>query len=139
MANRLLTLSTTINDVTKHLNHLLEKNNLACPSFDAGGELVDSKLTPELQGLRYSLMDAAQELHDLLKDPQDEALYHHFAPAFVYEVCDRFKVPEKVPLDGEISYSDLSRATGMAENSLTRILRYGECYPQYGWDICSDL
>lgn len=30
-----------------------------------------------------------------------------------------------MPIDGEISYSDLSRATGVEENALTRILRYG--------------
>lgn len=62
MADRLFALSATINDGVKRLTDLLEKNNVEAPTFDVGGALSDSSLSPELQGLRYTLMDAALEL-----------------------------------------------------------------------------
>ena len=46
-------------------------------------------------------------------------------PIHIYDTIIRFDIASKVPLDGDISYSDLASATGLEESVLTRIVRYG--------------
>jgi hypothetical protein len=41
-----------------------------------------------------------------------------------YDVINRFKIAQKVPLDGKISYSELAKASGVDEIPLRRVLRF---------------
>lgn len=49
---------------------------------------------------------------------------HNFKVHIIYlDVIHRFRIPQKVPKDGRISYSDLARSTGLGETPLRRVLR----------------
>ncbi|KAK5166472.1 uncharacterized protein LTR77_008015 [Saxophila tyrrhenica] len=124
MANRLTTLASSINDRVGKLSAYLSQNNLPCPSFDAEAA-SHAPLGGEAEAIALELQDLGLELHDLLRGPIGLVLNHHLPPIPIYDMILRFGIASKVPLEGDISFADLSKSTGIDQDVLTRLLHYG--------------
>ncbi|KAF2266510.1 S-adenosyl-L-methionine-dependent methyltransferase [Lojkania enalia] len=121
--SRLLELSAIISESTKALHDHLAKNDLPVPAFANG---TTSVLANELSAVQDALVDATNELQDLLLPPRNFLFrlgaHNNLIPL---QAIVRYDVPGKVPLQGDgITYAELASATGLSEQLLRRFLRY---------------
>ena len=68
-------LAAAIAESTRRIDDYLREKGLPGPSFDADGP-VDLKLPPDLEQARVTVLQATQELNDLLHNPRD-LIYNH--------------------------------------------------------------
>lgn len=66
--SRLAALATQIAEGTHSIDSYLQSNGLQQPSFEADGPM-DLKLSPALQDVKNAVLDASQELQELLYGP----------------------------------------------------------------------
>ncbi|KAK4167646.1 O-methyltransferase-domain-containing protein [Cladorrhinum sp. PSN259] len=120
-------LAEEISQNTKIITDHLKSHNLPQPSFDADGPSHPIPETDEgLSAARNALIEATRALNALAVGPGETTRLLGFPDTFVLgalQVLCHFQVPQNVPLDGEISFSELSRKTGLTETLLSRFLR----------------
>jgi len=78
--SRIAELSAVVASHTKQIDDYLTENGLLQPSFDANGP-VDLQLPPQLEQARAIVLQASQELNDLLQGPRDILFNHHVSPS----------------------------------------------------------
>ncbi|KAJ3578752.1 hypothetical protein NPX13_g1815 [Xylaria arbuscula] len=117
-------LASTVAAYTQQIDDYLTTHSIPHPSFDANGP-VNLRLPPDLEQLLTALLDATQELNDLLQGPRDLLFNHHHNRLLYLKLISHFEIAKKVPIDGEISFGDLAANVGVNEAALTRILRLG--------------
>jgi hypothetical protein len=78
--SRIASLSATISHHTQLLDTFLASNNLPHPSFDSDGP-SDLQLAPHLEQSRAAILQATQELNDLLQGPRDLLFNHTVRPS----------------------------------------------------------
>ncbi|KAL9115726.1 MAG: hypothetical protein Q9227_000094 [Pyrenula ochraceoflavens] len=123
--SRIAELSATIGTLTSKIDSYLAEKGLPYPSFEANGP-VDLQFPPDIEQSRAIVLEATQELNDLLQGPRNLLLNHQHNLLLYLKLISRFDLAKKVPLDREISYADLATATpGLNQDALTRILRLG--------------
>ncbi|KAI8944399.1 putative O-methyltransferase [Xylaria longipes] len=122
--SRIAQLASTIATHTQQIDEYLAQNSLPYPSFEADGP-VDLGLPPHLEQLRSAVLEATQELNDLLLGPRDLLSNHHHNQLLYLKLISCFDIAKKVPVDGEITYKDLAASVGIQEAALCRILRLG--------------
>ena len=120
----------------------LKSNNLPQPSFDVEGPLHPIPETDEkLSAARDALIEATKALHSLAVGPTETTRFFCVNEinlvGAMRVLCD-FNVPQHVPLQGDISLSELSAKTGLNETLLPRFLRmastnYYFCEPRPGF------
>jgi hypothetical protein len=74
--SRIAQLASTVATCTQQIDDYLAQNSLPYPSFEADGP-VDLGLPPHLEQLRGAVLEATQELNDLLLGPRDLIFNHH--------------------------------------------------------------
>lgn len=120
-------LANAIAKDTATVNEYFEKHNLPKPSFDENGpvHIRIPPTEPEAFMAHQRAVAATSELNILLQGPGtmfrrvfmiNDLLYLHFV--------HRFDVASHVPVGGDISFEDLSRACGVDVLNLERFLRY---------------
>ena len=67
--SRIAELASTISTCTDRIDSYLTEKGLPHPSFDANGP-ADLGLPPDLEQSRIVLLEASQELNDLLQGPK---------------------------------------------------------------------
>jgi hypothetical protein len=72
-------LAATVAQHTQAIDTYLAENNLPYPSFDADGP-ADLGLPPDLELSRAIVLQASQELNDLLQGPRELLFNHHVRP-----------------------------------------------------------
>ncbi|KAI6350678.1 hypothetical protein MCOR25_010480 [Pyricularia grisea] len=121
------TLGTECQQLAAKLKEHLSSNGHQQPSFEFSGPTSYPKLSPEIDGARQRLREACKTLLELASEPDEvltEDLYNkvHDLNAFAY--VSRFKIPEAIPIQGSIKYSELASKTGTGIGQLKRALRH---------------
>jgi hypothetical protein len=74
--SRIAQLSAIISENTQEVDKFITEKQLPHPSFDAKAP-VDLGLPPDIERARSAVLQATQELNDLLQKPRDLLLNHH--------------------------------------------------------------
>lgn len=82
--SRIAELATTAAHHTQRVDNYLAEKGLPHPSFEVDGP-IDLGLPPEIEESRARVLEASQELNDLLQEPRD-LLFNH-------QVCIDFDAP----------------------------------------------
>ncbi|KAG8168186.1 hypothetical protein KVR01_003875 [Diaporthe batatas] len=110
----------------KTVKSFLLDNNLPTLSFSSGAPPSFPDCPQHVREARNQLLDASKKIHQLALGPIDHLFEymcsHNIGNAFRW-VC-HFDVPSFVPIDGDISYSDLAAKTGANQEITQRMLRY---------------
>ncbi|XXH04097.1 hypothetical protein Hte_010508 [Hypoxylon texense] len=122
--SRIAELATTVATHTNRLDSYLSKNGLPHPSFKADGP-DDLKLPPDIEQSRSIVIEASQELNDLLQGPRNLLFNHEHNRLLYLKFISHFDLSHKVPVDGEITYEDLAASVGVDCAALRCILRFG--------------
>ncbi|RYC54100.1 hypothetical protein CHU98_g12107 [Xylaria longipes] len=112
--SRIAQLASTIATHTQQIDEYLAQNSLPYPSFEADGP-VDLGLPPHLEQLRSAVLEATQELNDLLLGPRDLLSNHHHNQLLYLKLISCFDIAKKVPVDGEITYKDLAASVAASK------------------------
>ena len=127
--SRIVELSTIISENTRKIDVHLHKAGIPSPSFDS--DLQDIDYAEEIRPARLAVIDATHELNELVIGARgllsrygSLQLMKFAVLRFVY----RFKIAEKVPLNGDISYEKLSELTAMRPATLRQVLRAAMSY-----------
>ncbi|TLD38799.1 S-adenosyl-L-methionine-dependent methyltransferase [Venturia nashicola] len=114
-ASRLSELTAIISANTKTIEQYLANNDLPALSndVDAPKDFPVPSTNEEIQKARRAVVNATQELHDLMYNDNLSLLA-------VYQ----FRVAHIVPLHGDISYTDIAKAAGADELDLRRLIRH---------------
>ncbi|KAI4859218.1 putative O-methyltransferase [Hypoxylon rubiginosum] len=122
--SRIAELAATVATHTNRIDNYLSEKGLPYPSFEADGP-SNLNLPPDIEKSRGVVLEASQELNDLLQGPR-ELIFNHTHNQLVYlKFISKFDIAKKVPVDGEISYEDLAASVGVDCAALRRILRMG--------------
>ncbi|KAI3318836.1 putative O-methyltransferase [Xylariaceae sp. AK1471] len=122
--SRIAQLASIVAKNTQQIDDYLAQKGLPYPSFEPDSP-VDLGLPPEIEQLRGAVLEATQELNDLLQGPRDLLFNHHHNQLLYLKLISRFGIAKRVPVDGEITYGDLAASVGVDEAALCRILRLG--------------
>jgi hypothetical protein len=122
--SRIAQLSSTIAHHTHLIDAYLADHNLPYPSFDAAAP-VELGLPSDLEASRNIVLSATQELNDLLQGPRALLSNHQHHDLVPLHLISRFDVANKVPVDGEIPFSELAKEVGVSEGPLKQVLRMG--------------
>ncbi|KAK6613295.1 hypothetical protein ACHAPC_006483 [Botrytis cinerea] len=134
--SRLSELAAQIQASTCTVDKYLKDHNLPAPSFHEDGP-VDFGLNKEAQKALEAAKTSSLELFDLLQGPAValRPTYNGVGLQAIY----RYDIASKVPINGQISYQDLSTKCGLGVVNLQRILRFAmvwnRCFtePQKGF------
>ena len=74
--SRIAELGVVVAHHTQRIDYYLAENSLPYPSFDVEGP-ADLRLPPDLEQSRVAVLQASQELNDLLQTPRDLLFSHH--------------------------------------------------------------
>ncbi|KAM7218255.1 S-adenosyl-L-methionine-dependent methyltransferase [Rhypophila decipiens] len=121
-------LSETIFRNVKVVDSYLKANNLPPPSFDVDGPAV-MEVGPDglhVEDAKNKAIAAAMELVDLLVGPFPSLrpLYNGTS----LQAISKWKVAQKVPIHGQVSFDDLGKQVGVHPIDLRRVLRYAMCH-----------
>ncbi|KAL9083180.1 MAG: hypothetical protein Q9159_005947 [Coniocarpon cinnabarinum] len=123
------TRATQLVDTISESHHIIEaflrREDYEAPSFEHGlpGPMVFDEA---VEGARQKMLEATDELHALMRGPVGLlTLPPHNLPISLHAICS-YEIDRKIPLDSgaKISVGDLSRATGLREPVLRRIVRH---------------
>ncbi|KAK5111515.1 hypothetical protein LTR85_011863 [Meristemomyces frigidus] len=104
----------------------IQRLGLPHPSFD-GKASLDVIYPPDIENCRGVLVEAAQELVELVQGPRQLVRSQIMSQNFIYyDFIQKFDIARKVSRheEGEVSYSDLAADTGLDISSLRRMLRF---------------
>ncbi|KAI5460865.1 O-methyltransferase [Mariannaea sp. PMI_226] len=126
--NPLLDISTTISENALILSKYLAATGLPHSSVEGNGA-VEIKLPSgdvPAQAARQAILEACQKMHDLALGPKEKLWWLGFAAhdLSTLHFIEHFKVAQAVPLDGEISFTELAKKITVDEDRTRRILRY---------------
>ncbi|KAH8807537.1 S-adenosyl-L-methionine-dependent methyltransferase [Xylogone sp. PMI_703] len=103
----------------------LDANSLPHPGFEADVPRM-LPLLPEVQQARMGLIDATSKLLQLAIGPEDYYSWSCFFTRYdtvLWGVLARYNIAACVPLEGSISYEDLSAKCGLHRDRLFRFIR----------------
>ncbi|KAE9993411.1 hypothetical protein EG327_005182 [Venturia inaequalis] len=127
-SSRLSELTAIISTNTKTIEQYLANNDLPPLSFDvdAAKDFPVPSTNDEIQKARRAVVNATQELHDLMVGPREHLRWmawsynDNLSLLAVYQ----FRLAHIVPLHGDISYTDIAKAAGADEMDLRRLIRH---------------
>ncbi|GME33715.1 putative o-methyltransferase family 2 protein [Neofusicoccum parvum] len=126
--SRLTELTATIQAETAKIEQFLAASGLPGLSFDARAPLdfpVPASNT-EMQRARRAVINATQELHDLMVGPTESVrwLAWSYNDNLSLHAVYHFRLAQAVPADGDISLDALARAAGVDVVNVKRIVRH---------------
>jgi len=80
--SRIAELAATVAQHTKKIDDYLTARNLPQPSFEADGP-ANVGLLPNIEASRIAVLQASQELNDLLQGPRD-LLFNHYVRKIIH-------------------------------------------------------
>ncbi|KAL6704153.1 hypothetical protein ACN47E_008713 [Coniothyrium glycines] len=125
--SRIAELAAAVASHTKQIDEYLAEKGLPQPSFAADGP-ADLQLPPPLEQARAVVLQATQELNDLLQGPRELLFNHHHNRLVYLKLISHFDIAKKVPVDGEVSFAALAKDVGIEHGALARVLRLGIAY-----------
>jgi len=126
-------LAEIIGDNTAKIEAYRQEQGL--PPLSLGPEApLDVKYPPYIEKCRRALIDASLELGDLATGPVELRLVPGWAVMTMFAVTQfifDFDVAPRVPLTGDVSYEDLSKAVNVSAGVLRQVLRSGMPYHMF--------
>ncbi|TVY22560.1 O-methyltransferase [Lachnellula hyalina] len=122
-SSRITELAAAIQANTSKVEEYFAAQGLESPSFDAE---FPSGLPPEVERSRYGVLEAADEIMDLMVGPRGiiEGFPGPQQTSHIgIQAINRYSIANKVGLDEEVSFTDLAERCDLQKNDLTRILR----------------
>ncbi|KAI1769357.1 putative O-methyltransferase [Hypoxylon sp. FL1150] len=123
--------ASSISEQVSKLSFLLQEAGSAPPTFSEAGfgafsHEEDSQTGKSLRETRSKILDAAQDLVQLVRGPTEHVLTLAWsaADAANIDLITRLKIPQHVPLESSITIPDLSAAIDVPEQLLARVIRY---------------
>ncbi|KAI0139471.1 putative O-methyltransferase [Hypoxylon sp. NC0597] len=116
-------LATTILTHTHIIDEHLAKSKLPYPSFEADGP-VDLNYLKNVEASRLKVIEATQELNDLLQGPKELVLNHQHNQLLHLRFISHFGIAKKVPLNGGMTFEDLANRICVEASVVRRILRF---------------
>ncbi|KAF4635536.1 hypothetical protein G7Y89_g2558 [Cudoniella acicularis] len=108
---------------TEKIDARLRADNLPQPSFDATAPLsVVPEGATDIETAKTEAVEALIELQQLLQGVDN--LLTPMVNMTSLRAISHFKIAEKVPIEGEISFVDLAELCGLFEHDLRRIIRF---------------
>jgi hypothetical protein len=128
--SRISQLSDIIASNTEVLDQWFAEEGHQQPSFDANGPLLEEHFPSEVAGAKLAVEDAAAELKDLLAGPRKLVHEALITQSIATETIWRADLVHKVPLNDTegITYSALSKQSGISESVLQKVLRHAMVY-----------
>lgn len=152
MGSKIIQLAQQILSNTEKVSEHLQSHSLPQPSFDINGPLDFDIKIPSVEAARLSAIEASMELQDLLIGPtmilrpvvclifpQSEITSRTTCRHERSNLCSKynatslqaiykFDIARKIPIDSDISFTDLAKLCDIYEPDLKRILRFAMCY-----------
>lgn len=126
-------LANIISDNTTQIELYRQEQGL--PPLSLGPDApLDVKYPPHIEKCRRALIDASLELGDLATGPVELRLVPGWAVMTMFAVTQfifDFDIAHQVPLTGDISYDDLSKAIDINASVLRQVLRAGMPYHMF--------
>ncbi|KAK3380523.1 O-methyltransferase [Lasiosphaeria ovina] len=121
-------LSESIFRNIKIVDSYLKANNLPGPSFDVDAPIfIDIGPDGEhVEEARVKALDGALELVDLLSGPM--VALRPLTSGASLQAISRWDIANKVPIHGEVSFTELARQCSVNAVDLRRVLRYAMCH-----------
>lgn len=123
----LVNLAERILEHARRTEEQLQQTGAPEPSFDADAPMSYPMAPPELVEVRYALVQAAQDMTILALGPSELVrcvFLNDRSKLAVLKLISHFRVPQTVPVGGDVSYHDLAEKLHVDEALLTRVLRY---------------
>ncbi|KAL8765648.1 MAG: hypothetical protein Q9209_007328 [Squamulea sp. 1 TL-2023] len=125
---RITELAATIADNTQKIDAYLAHKGLPSPSFDPEtppGALLDS----EIIASRQAILEATDELHELMHGPIDIFTRHPYNSWLSRQAIVKFGLASAFP-DGqdEASFADMAAKSGLPEATVRRLLRHAMAF-----------
>ncbi|KAL2349851.1 O-methyltransferase [Cryomyces antarcticus] len=125
---RLTELTTIIATETKKVEDYFAQHNLPNLSFAADGpaDFPVPGSNGEIQASRRTVINATQELHDLMVGPRETVrwLAWSYNDNLSLQAVYQFNIAKAVPIGGEASYTEISKAVGVDEINVRRLVRH---------------
>ncbi|KAI1323781.1 S-adenosyl-L-methionine-dependent methyltransferase [Xylariaceae sp. FL0255] len=120
--SRIAELAATIQASVAKLDTNLEERGIPSPSF--GVNSVE-RLPADTADVQDVILDATLELHDLLLEPMTLLFQKGAHNNMVcLQTISHLGIAALVPLDGKISFEELSQKVGVSEQFIRRVLRH---------------
>ncbi|CAG9950383.1 unnamed protein product [Clonostachys rosea f. rosea IK726] len=119
---RIVELAAKISSSVSQLQELLSAQGVPSPSFT---EDSPERLPANTFGLQDAVLDATTELHELLMEPV-RLIFRFCATTNMagIDAISRFGFADAVPIEGQISFGEIAKATGLDEPHVRRLLRH---------------
>ncbi|EXJ86617.1 hypothetical protein A1O3_03570 [Capronia epimyces CBS 606.96] len=126
-------LARAVSTQTEILTKSWHANDAHGVSSPAGRRTTIPPLDESGEEARNQLIDTLRELEQLVLGPKDtmQALYYKSAEAGVIQALCKLQVPRHVPLEGSISYTDLSARVGVSADRLKHLVRIAAVCSNY--------
>ncbi|KAI1807228.1 S-adenosyl-L-methionine-dependent methyltransferase [Daldinia bambusicola] len=120
--SRIMQLANTIVASVRNIEEVLSAKGIPSPSFD---EDAAFNLPPEIATDHDAVLDATAELHDLFLEPLN-LIHRHggYNNSLCLQAIAEFKIADKVPSNGQVSFADIASQTPMTTDMTARLLRY---------------
>ncbi|OCL11850.1 O-methyltransferase [Glonium stellatum] len=126
--SRLIELTDIIATETNKIDQFLAEHGLPTLSFDpnAPADFPVHSGNADIQQARRAVVIATKELHDLMVGPRETIRWMAWSynDNLSLHAVYHFNVAKAVPVDGEASYTEISKATGLDEVNLKRLVRH---------------
>ncbi|KAI1075566.1 S-adenosyl-L-methionine-dependent methyltransferase [Whalleya microplaca] len=132
---RIVELAERITEAVGRLQGIFVEKGLQMPSFD---EDASSEMPLEAFDVRDAVLDASTEIYDIFLDPLTLMLKRGSYNNMVsLQAISRFKIAPMVPAQGQTTFAEISKQTGVQEQTIQRLLRHAItmrvfCEPQPG-------
>ncbi|KAM3418395.1 hypothetical protein BST61_g4388 [Cercospora zeina] len=125
MASRIAQLADTIQRNTSIFDEYLSTHGLQSPSFDPDGPLMEMELPSVIRIARLAVLDATQELRDLMMGPRETLMAMACSGKAEGDSIYSHRVAHLIPPHhgGTITYEELSTKTGLRVRPLKTVLR----------------
>jgi hypothetical protein len=126
--SRILELTEIISSNTRTVDDYLTGFGLPALSFDVTGppDFPGSSSNEEIKLARRAVINATKELHDLMVGPREHVRWMawFYNDIMSLQAVYQFKVAQAVPIEGDISWAELSKAIGVDESNTKRLVRH---------------
>ncbi|KAI2468973.1 S-adenosyl-L-methionine-dependent methyltransferase [Annulohypoxylon bovei var. microspora] len=132
---RIVELAERITEAVGRLQGIFVDKGLQMPSFN---EDASSEMPLEAFDARDVVLDASAEIYDILLDPLTLILKRGSYNNMVsLQAISRFKIAPMVPAQGQTSFAEIAKQTGVQKQTIKRLLRHAIamrvfCEPQPG-------
>ncbi|CAJ2504087.1 Uu.00g114810.m01.CDS01 [Anthostomella pinea] len=124
--SRIGALAQQIATETGKVEAYFEKRGWPMPSFEVDSPDDFPKLPEDVSRCRREVIEATQELHDLMVGPRESVRWMawDFMSTQCLQLINSYGIPKLVPVDGSITLPELQAKTTLDAINLARIIRY---------------